>query len=80
MRSRRALLLSLACLGLGAASLGAQAAPGPISMLTRVTGSGQLAQPVGYRSFCGRWREECREKWGFRTWRYRRCLSFHGCL
>ena len=82
MRSKVILLLSLASLGLGFASMGAQAAPGP-QMSHPAVSTEALAQPVEYggryRNYCGRWREECRERWGFRSWRYRRCMSIHGC-
>jgi Spy/CpxP family protein refolding chaperone len=35
-------------------------------------------QTVDYRNYCGRWRAECRERWGF-TWRFRRCVAARGC-
>lgn len=29
--------------------------------------------------YCGRWRSECGERWGWHTYRYRVCLRRHGC-
>ena len=70
---------ALVCVALS--SMGAQAAPVvPASPFAQSSKS--LAQPVDYRTFrnrCVQWREECRERWGFRSWRYRRCVSYHGC-
>ena len=73
------LLGATAALAFGAlGTIGAQAAPvvpsGPFAQSSQ-----SLAQPVDYRNYCGRWRDECRERWGFRSWRYRRCMSYHGC-
>jgi len=28
---------------------------------------------------CWYWRNECAARWGWGTWRYRRCLARHGC-
>jgi hypothetical protein len=56
----------------------AQAAPvaprGPAAGLEQ-----SLAQTVDYRGYCSRWRAECSNRWGWRTWRYRRCMTYHGC-
>jgi predicted transglutaminase-like cysteine proteinase len=78
MRLRLIALTAVTCLG--AATLVTQAQAAPVTGLTTPLATNQsLAEPVAYRTYCSRWREECRERWGFRTWRYRRCLSFHGC-
>jgi hypothetical protein len=37
-----------------------------------------LVQTVQYRS-CGYWRRECADRWGWGTWRWRRCLARHDC-
>ena len=69
---------SFACVALGALVTGAEASP--LSLIVGPAVEHQsLAQPVDYRNYCGRWREECRERWGWRTWRFRRCLAIHGC-
>ena len=36
-------------------------------------------EPVQYRNYCSRWRNECAHRWGWGTWRYRRCITAHGC-
>jgi hypothetical protein len=28
---------------------------------------------------CWAWRKECAARWGWGTWRFRRCLARHGC-
>ena len=35
----------------------------------------------GYRRYnsCHFWRNECGDRWGWGTWRYRRCVRNHGC-
>ena len=80
---RRALFAAIgfACLAFGSVS-GANAAPAGLTLLPNPE-TQPLAQPVDYRgryvNHCVRWREICRERWGWRTWRYRRCMSFRGC-
>lgn len=34
---------------------------------------------VGEARSCGLWRHECADRWGWRTWRFNRCLARHGC-
>ena len=29
--------------------------------------------------YCRGWRHECANRWGWGTWRFRRCLARHGC-
>ena len=79
MRSKHLAPSSLAVLALGAMTLGAQATPLNQSSPYRLENP-TLAQTVDYRSYCSRWRDICINRWGYRTWRYRRCLSVHGCL
>jgi hypothetical protein len=80
---RKALLAAagFACLAIGSAS-GANAAPAALTLLPNIE-TRSLAEPVAYRTryvnHCVRWRHECRQRWGFGTWRFRRCMSIHGC-
>ncbi len=41
--------------------------------------AGRAVEPVQYRNYCVRWRHECAHRWGWGTWRFRRCLTGHGC-
>jgi hypothetical protein len=81
MRLKLSLLATLACLGTGAVTTGASATPlHSLPLLTEPTAVNQtLAQPIGYRNYCGRWRHECGDRYPARGWRFRRCMSFHGC-
>ncbi len=36
-------------------------------------------EPAQYRNYCARWRHACANRWGWSTWRYRRCITAHGC-
>ena len=38
-----------------------------------------LIETVGYRSYCVRWRHICSNRWGWGSWRYRRCVTLRGC-
>ncbi len=38
-----------------------------------------MTETVGWRSHCSRWRSICSDRWGWGTWRYRRCMLGHGC-
>ncbi len=29
--------------------------------------------------YCRSWRHECAARWGWGTWRFRRCMNIHGC-
>jgi hypothetical protein len=81
MRTALIAAIGFACLALGSAS-GANAAPAGLTLLPKLE-TQSLAEPVTYRTryvnHCVRWRNECRERWGWRTWRFRRCMSRHGC-
>jgi len=73
--------LSLAAgLVLAAATLvpaGASAAA-PQSPLPGVTADSSLVQKAQW-GYCGRWRRECAERWGWRTPGFFRCMGRHGC-
>lgn len=75
---RRSLLLGacLAALSAPIAMVEATAAP-----MTKIDGlsSGSVVEKVQYHNYCRRWRHECASRWGWGTWRYHRCLKFHGC-
>ena len=81
MRTALLAAAGFACLALGSAS-GAIAAPAGLTLLPNLEAQ-PLAQQVDYRgryvNHCVRWRHECRERWGLGTWRFRRCMSIHGC-
>lgn len=38
-----------------------------------------VTENVGWRSHCAYWRGICADRWGWGTWRYRRCMFRHGC-
>lgn len=40
--------------------------------------SGGYYTPVGYPA-CRAWARECAERWGWRTWRWGRCMGIHAC-
>ena len=66
-----------------------------VSQLADQTGSGAMQKvdwrseycwrhPGNWRcherhNYCGRWRHECADRWGWNTWRFRRCLRWHEC-
>lgn len=72
----------IASLAIGALVTSTQAAPlGLLGVPAIETQS--HAQTVDYRDGryrCVHVREECRERWGFRTWRWRRCVAARACL
>ena len=39
---------------------------------------GSIVQKAGWRR-CVRWGRKCTYRWGWRTWRYNRCMFRHGC-
>jgi hypothetical protein len=79
MRSALLATAVMTCLMIGSVGTPAQALP--ISMPTVSTVDIKpLAEPVGYRNYCGRWVSECRARWGLGTWRFRRCLAIRGCI
>lgn len=38
-----------------------------------------LVEKAGWRGHCSRWRHICADRWGWGTWRFRRCMVLHGC-
>lgn len=79
---RLTLLAAGTAVGLALAlSSGAQAAS--LGLLGTSTAQNQsLAQSVDWRERherCEHERRECAERWGFRSWRYRRCVVAHRC-
>lgn len=74
--------LSLAAMALGAGMLfavtTAQSAPVSAPQTPIVAGK-SLLEPVQYGRRCRAWRRTCGYRWGWGTWRFRRCLRNHGC-
>jgi hypothetical protein len=53
----------------------------PLALLNAAPEAQQsIVEKAGYRNYCTRSRIECANRWGWRTWRFRRCLSIRGCL
>ena len=41
---------------------------------------GSYYNPVGYYGYgCRAWARECAIRWGWRTWRWGRCMRIHAC-
>jgi hypothetical protein len=40
---------------------------------------GSLIHNVQWGPHCHRWARICAHRWGWRTWRFRRCMRHHGC-
>jgi hypothetical protein len=68
---------AVAGFAMAAAVSGAQAAPLGLSL--KAPAAQSLAEKVDYRDRCVHQRRECAERWGWRTWRWRRCVIAHGC-
>ena len=83
MRTALLAAAGIACLALGSLATTANAAPAGLTQLPALETQSLLEQ-VAYRTryvnHCSRWRDVCHNRWGWRTWRYRRCMSIHGCL
>lgn len=83
MRSTLLAAAGIACLAVASLTTAANAAPVGLTTPPNVELQ-SLTEPVAYRTryvnHCTRWRIECRARWGVGTWRFRRCLSYHGCL
>jgi hypothetical protein len=59
----------------------ARAAPaGPQSSVPTATVQ-DLLQPAYYPVYhhCRWWARECAYRWGWGSWRFRRCMRWHGC-
>jgi len=80
MRIAPLLAGSVIAIGLSAAGGPSQAGQLLVPQLEKPQ---SLAQPVDYywryRNYCWRWRNTCTDRWGWGTWRFRRCLGSHGC-
>ena len=74
---RRTILLTAALCAMTAGLLTpAQAIP--VSGITSVPAGGQsLIEKASWH--CWRWRHICAHRWGWRTWKFHRCLVRHGC-
>jgi hypothetical protein len=74
--------LSLAALALAAGMLisanTVQAAPVSAPQSGIVAGK-SLLEPVQYGNRCRAWRRTCAYRWGWGSWRFRRCMRNHGC-
>ena len=77
---RKSILVALCLAGMAAplGSAGVQAASLP--KLAPIASEASAVEPVHYYGYCRSWRHECAARWGWGTWRYRRCLSIRGCL
>ena len=64
-------------LAIATAMLSLPASAVPLAPQTKAPFS--LAEKVDWRGHCSRWRHECSSRWGWGTWRFRRCMVFHGC-
>ncbi len=49
-----------------------------LKLLDTSTKNQTLVQKV-HHGYCVRWRRICAVRWGWGTWRWRRCLRLHGC-
>jgi hypothetical protein len=78
MRIAALFAASVIAIGLSAAGGSSQAA----ELVPQLEKHQSLADEAGwrYQNYCWRWRNTCTDRWGWGTWRYRRCLGFHGCL
>lgn len=76
-------LMAAAVMGFGALpASAAPLAPNGKALMQSLSGDG-LVQEVQHRrrfSRCRAWRRECSFRWGFGSFRYNRCMLFHGCL
>ena len=50
----------------------------PQSALRVTEAEGSLVQKTQW-NYCRRWRNECADRWGWRTRNYFRCMARHGC-
>ncbi len=72
-------LAATAAVGLTMA-LSAAAQAAPLTLLgTSAAQHQSLAVQVDYRDRCVNVRHECAERWGWGSWRFRRCVRLHRC-
>lgn len=77
MRLAPLLAASVVAVGLTAAASAPQAAT--LAPLKGINTNQSLATTVGWGRYCWRWRHICARRWGWGTWRHRRCMINHGC-
>jgi hypothetical protein len=71
--------LALSTLTLPAASQAAAVAPAQSPMVKDYSAVETVQwRRRGYNR-CRAWRYECASRWGWGTWRMRRCMRLHGC-
>jgi hypothetical protein len=46
--------------------------------MTPAVGGFTQIEPVQY-GVCRAWARECASRWGWGSWRFRRCMRNHGC-
>jgi hypothetical protein len=59
-------------------SLAGPVAAAPIGPMTPAVGGFTQIEPVQY-GVCRAWARECASRWGWGSWRFRRCMRNHGC-
>lgn len=55
------------------------AAVSPGQIVAKGPQSKLQVEEVQYFRRCRYWRTECSRRWGYRTFRYARCMRFHAC-
>jgi hypothetical protein len=83
---RIASLVAAFVVAIGLSIAGSPSQAAQLSPLHQLQTNQSLAQPVGYyqrhrgwRNRCVRWRHNCANRWGWGSWRFRRCVRHHGC-
>jgi hypothetical protein len=74
MRIAPLLAASVVAIGLAAAGTSSQAA----QSVPQIGQNQSLVQPARYGR-CIEWRHICADRWGWGSWRFRRCLRLHAC-
>lgn len=75
---KRLILPAAAANVLTALTLVGPASAAPPANMSLPEAKSTLLEPIAYDR-CRAWRHECAHRWGWNTWRYHRCLRFHGC-
>jgi len=74
------LLVIAAALATGIALASPASANVLASTKAQVSTERSMIEKVDHRGGrCRAWRHECADRWGWGTWRFRRCLIRHGC-
>jgi hypothetical protein len=76
---RIAPMLAAAVLALSFAGPATPSIASPTVPHMSVADTGSGVDLVHYYGHCVRWRHICADRWGWGTWRFRRCLRIHGC-